>query len=178
MKGADGRPALRCWPIEVELGGRVFVIRGRPAIDWVLKIADESWLDVVPGLVDGDEIDQMFDAGLLDSRTLVAASRDAVSTATGMPWWSACRLVKLAVSDVEMAGSLVLAGVDPERVSVGAYVAAVYRLVMTDQDKKHRASINADLARVPKGVQTSELYDPQVAGAAFERAYGRQRKRR
>lgn len=174
MKGVDGRAALRCWPVEIRLPGSRFRIGGRPAVDWLLKVADEDWLAIVPGMVDGDEIDSLIDEGKIDGRSLVSAGRNAAGVAAGMPWWSACRLVKAALGDVELAGALVIARVDPQLVSFGAYVAAVYRLMVFEQDKKRRASLDADLARVPKGISTEELYDPALAGSQFERAFARQ----
>jgi len=175
VKDSDGLAALRCWPVEVELAGRSYRISGRPAIDWILKLAYENWLGIVPGMVEGDEIDDMIESGDISLRALVAAGRDATATATGMPWWAACRLVKATVSDVELVGALVLAGVDVERVSIGAYVAATYRLMMDGRDKKQRASLDADITKVPKGIRTEELYDSQKAGQQFERAFARQR---
>jgi hypothetical protein len=174
VKGGDGRAALCCWPVEVMLPGARFRIAARPAIDWILKVADEDWLAIVPGMVEGDEIDQLIDDKRVSPVALVAAGRDATTTAAGMPWWSACRLVGVTLGDVEMAGALTLAGVDPGRVSLGAYVMATYRILVVELDKKRRASLDADITRVPKGVATSELYDPQAAAASFERAYARQ----
>lgn len=175
MKRSDGRAALRCWPVDVDVAGRSYRILGRPAIDWILKVADARWLAIVPGMVDGDEIDDRIDQGLIHPRALVAAGQSAVSTATGMQWWSACRIANAVVSDVELAGALVLAGVDAERVSIGGFVAAAYRLMMADRDKKQRASLDSEITRVPKGVRTDDLYDPNSAAAGFELAFARQR---
>jgi hypothetical protein len=178
MKGSDGRAALRCWPIEVRLAGRSYRIPGRPAVDWIVKVADENWMAIVPGMIDGYEIDDLIDDGKVSHQVLISTGRDAVETATGMPWWSACRLVKATVHDVELIGALLLAGADVERISIGAYVAMTYRLMVADRSKKQRASLDADLGRVPRGVRTEELYDPQKASAQFEQAFARQRTER
>lgn len=174
MKGADGRAVLRCWPVDVDVAGCVYRIEGRPAIDWVLKLVEERWLSIVPGMVVGDEIDDRISDGVITTPMLVAAGREVAELVTGMRWWAACRILNATVSNVELAGALVLAGVDPARVSIGAYVAATYRLMMMDRDDKQRASLDADIMRVPRGVPTGQVYDPRAAGDAFERMYAQQ----
>lgn len=176
MKGADGQAALRCWPVDVEVVGRSYRIVGRPAIDWILKLIHEDWLGIVPGLVDGDEIDDLISDGMITTSDLIVAGRDATVAATGMPWWAACRILAIAGQSVELMGAMVIAGVDPERVSIGAYVAALYRVMVAERDQKQRASLDMDLLRVPPGVRTAELYDAKSAGMAFERAFAQQQQ--
>lgn len=165
--------------MDVILAGQWFRIPGVPAIRWVLKIADNDWLGIVPGMVDGpdeddDDIDESIEYGWVTSQELVSAARDAVTTASGMPWWSAQRLVVLALEDVEMAGAMVLAGVRADRVSLGGFCAAVYRLLLENQDRKGRAELDGRLSAVPRGVEASDLYDPQRAAAQFEAAFSNQ----
>lgn len=175
MRNANGRAALRCWPIQINLAGETFIIPGLPAIKWILKIADEDWLGIIPGLVQGDEIDDILENSV-SRNIVVSAARDAVSIATGMPWWSACRLTKLAVEDVEFAGALIIAGIDTDHVSIGGFCAACYRLLVGEQDKKQRSKIDFDLGKIPPGITTGEVYDPVQAGNQFERMFSGQPK--
>jgi hypothetical protein len=170
IKNADGRAALRCCPVEVVLGGQTFRITARPTYRWILKIIDEDWLAIVPGMVGGEEIVDLIRVGNVGSPQLVESARDAVSVVCGMPWWAACRLAKAAASNIEIVGAMTLAGVDPEQVSIGAYLAAVYRLLVEQRDDKQRSAFDRELMAVPQGVQTAvDKYDPQAAGAQFER---------
>lgn len=171
MKNADGRAALRCWPVDVSIAGCRYRIGGRPAIDWLLKVSSENWLGIVPGMVDGDDLEYAIEQGDVDQVDLVDAGRKAVALASGMPWWAACRLAKVSISDVELAGALILAGVNAGVVSLGGYLAAVYRLLVADLDKKKRASLDADITRIPNGVQSRQVYDPALASAQFEQMY-------
>ena len=42
---------LRCWPIDVDLAGDTYTIPPLPAADWLVAIADGTYLDLVPGLI-------------------------------------------------------------------------------------------------------------------------------
>lgn len=174
MKNVDGRAALRCWPVVVEVGGQEFRIEARPAIDWILPIVDEDWLGIVPGMIMDDSLSDLLATGEILVSECVTAARDATATATGMQWWSAVRLVQTGVLAVDVSGALVLAGVDPVRVSIGAYVAAVYRVISAERDKKERANLDHEIERIPPGIPAQDLYDPEQAAASFEQMFSRQ----
>lgn len=179
MKDVDGLAAVRCWPVEFQIGDDWFRIDARPAVDWIVPLVDQDWLGIVPGLVScdgpGEDIDDLVDADRISTTDLIGAARDAVATSSGMAWWSAFRLARIPIADLDMAGALVIARVDPTIVSLGAYLSAVYRILMTDRDKGQRAKIDMDLEKVPKGISARELYDPQVAAAQFEQMFSQQK---
>lgn len=174
MKDVDGRAALRCWPVMVEVGEQEFHIAARPAIDWILPIVGEDWLGIVPGLIVDDSLSDLLATGEILVSDCVVSARDAVAAATGMRWWSAVRLVQTGVMSVDVSGSLVLAGVDPCQVSIGAYVAAVYRVISADRDKKERTNLDHEIERIPPGIPFQDLYDPEQAAASFEQMFSRQ----
>jgi hypothetical protein len=170
MKG-DGRASLRCFPVAVELAGQDFLIAARPAQDWVVKIADEDWLGIVPGMVTDYSIADLIDAGDITPNDLVVVARDAVSAASGMQWWEACRLAKAIVGQIDVVGALVMAGVDFSHRPIGAVLASAYRLLVENRDEKQRAQFDRELSAVPDAIKAQERYDPEAAGEQFERAF-------
>lgn len=164
---SDGIAALRCWPVRVSVGGADLLIPALPAIEWIVPIADQEILDIVPGLVEGDSVDEMLADGSVSIEDCVDAARDAIAVAGGMPWWVVVRLVLSATGSADLSGELVLSGVDAGRVSLGGFVQAVYRLLVRDADQKQRQKVDGQLKRPPAGVSGGG-YDPQVAGDLFD----------
>jgi hypothetical protein len=179
MRDVDGLSAIRCWPVEFQIGEDWFQIDARPAVDWLVPIVDQDWLGIVPGLVavdpSGNDIDDLVDTGVISTTDLINAARDAVATSSGMTWWSAFRLARIPIVDLDMSGALVIARVDPTTISLGAYLAAVYRILMTERDKGQRAKLDMELEKVPKGISAREVYDPRAAAAQFEQMFSQQK---
>lgn len=163
---------LRCWRIDVDVGNAVYTIPALPAVHWLQAILEGSHFDVVPGLLrdeDGADIDDQLIAGTLDHEEIRAAARAAITAASGMKWWTAQRLAYASLS-TWVGGELLLRGVDPERVSLGGYLAAAYRAVTRTADEKQRLRIDSDLERPPLGVSPEEWFDEDEAAARFEAA--------
>lgn len=167
---SNGLAAMRCWPVNVELGGEVYTIPAQPAIVWLVPMVDQDWLGIVPGLlrVDGDEVDEQLSNATITVSDCELAAKDAISAATGMTWWAAVRLALAVAETPEVVGELVLHQVDASVVSVGALLQAVYRMMVRDADKKQRTKIDHDLMSVPPGISAIHRYDPEVAGELFE----------
>ena len=165
----NGLAALRCWPVAVELGDIVCTIPPRPALAWLLPIIDQDWLEIVPGMLDSVDstVDRLLAEHLISAEDCAVAARDAVSTATGMPWWSAVRLALAIVDTPEIAAELLLCRIDFEMISIGGLVQAVYRLLVREADTKQRSKIDSQLRQPPEGIGPKR-YDPNVAADLFE----------
>jgi hypothetical protein len=175
MKG-NGAATLRCWPVNVTIGGTVHRIGPRPALDWIIPVADEDWFRIIPGMIEfGDSrLDRALLSKTITHRECLTAAHDAVGAAAGLPWWSASRIVSAIVDVPEIAGELILLGVNPAVVSFGAYVQAGYRLLLRDADKKQREKIKRDVARTPEGMSIEErMHNAQSSGGFEEMARAR-----
>lgn len=124
-----------------------------PAIRWILPIVDDNWLGIVPGLVDiaDRDIDHALSCGDVGYDDCVRAAWDAISVASGLPWWVAARLVHVATQNPVVAGELTLRRVDAEQISLGAFVCAIYRILVNETDKKQRGKIDMELQVPPAG---------------------------
>lgn len=168
----NGIAALRCWPITITLGGRQYRIAPRPALDWIIPIVNGTPDIIVPGMLDPTDttIDDMLIDGTITLTDCYRAAQDAVSTAAGMPWWAAHRLVATAVESPALAGALILAGVDTSVVSLAAVCAATYRVLTEQADEKQLAKLEQELMATPPGVPVEQRYDARAAASAFEAA--------
>ena len=165
----NGIAALRCWPVDLDIAGCQHRIPPLPAVEWIVAITG-SWTDVVPGLVEADDIDltDRIAQGEVTVAQLTTAAKDAVAAAAGMPWWAAIRLVEAGVNQASAAGELALDAVDAEQVSLAAWCAAVYQAMCRNADEKQCAKLDRQLLETPQDVTVEERYDEQAAADAFE----------
>lgn len=167
-----GLAALRCWPTRVNLVGQHYIIPAKPALDWLIPIVDQDWLGIIPGMLDdsAEDFEDLLDDGVITITDCVNAARDAIGSASGMPWWSAYKLATAITGNSEIAAELVLRGVDPCKVSIGAILQASYRILVFDTDKKRRNKIDSELKRPPSEASPdgAKRYDPNVASDLFD----------
>jgi hypothetical protein len=163
----DSAATLRCWSIDVDLAGATYTIPPRPAADWLLAIVDGTWADIVPGLLDdADNLDNLLAEGTIPSAELRTAAQDALAAAAGAKWWSAAQLAYQSTASW-ISAELLLRGVDPNRVSLAAYLAAALHAATQRMDKNQRARFELDLDRPPSGVAPEEWYDEGEAERNF-----------
>lgn len=171
----DGLAALGVWPVTVKVGQLEYQIPATPATGWVRSVADilrdDMWSSVVPGMLDGDEIDDALVSGDATWADLRAAAQDAVSAAAGMPWWCAIRLTYLYLALPRCAGELALRSVDASRTPYGAWCAAVYHVFATAASKSASKSaferFQSALTERPEGVRAADVFDEDRAAEAF-----------
>lgn len=165
---------LRCWAVEVDVGGRLFTIPAMPASDWLVPILEGAWFDIVPGLLaDADEeLHDALIAGTVPYEECRAAAQAALATASGSRrWWSARTLARAAMTGW-VSGDLVLHGVDLDKVSLAAFLAAAYRSATVNMDRAVRGKFDMDLDRPPAGLPPEEWFDEDEAEQNFMAAMG------
>lgn len=155
MKG-HGEASFRAWPVTVTAGGKEFVIRSMPADCWIMPIISGDFLEIFPGKAELSFDGILDDLDALTGEECFLAARDAISVASGMDWCAAIQLVDAATADMGISGELILRGIDATRVSLGAYVQAVYALLIMSADSKARAKIDATLSVPPPGFVSDE----------------------
>ncbi len=85
-------------------------------------------------------------------------------------WWESYRLLDLSAS-ASIAGRMVLAGVDPHRLTPAAWCYAVLEEVTRGMDEKQRFRFDAELSVPPPGVEDDDMswgamsFDEMVAQA-------------
>jgi hypothetical protein len=169
----DPAALLRCWAVDVDVGAHTYTIPAHPATVWMERIIEGTYDDIVPGMVAerGDDIDDELMAGTVQLAELTSAARAALAAAAGMKWWTAERMAYLA-ANTWIAGELLLRGVDPQHLSLAAYLSAAYRAATRVLDTAKRAKLDMDLERPPTGVSPDEWFDPEEAARGFMAAMG------
>lgn len=159
MVAVDPLASLGIHPIWVTIAGREYEMKGRPASKWLDVLISGDWISIVPGWFskeDEDFVEQLVMDFEVDPEELDEATRDVVSIAAGRAWWWALQLISYAASDVHhwsrINGRLVLAGVDSRRISLSAWVDAVYAVHiehMQDKDEYDKFKMQIDTPPTP-----------------------------
>lgn len=172
--------ALRPAAVEVELGDWTYEIPQLPATDWLEALLN-GWTGVVPGLLHPeDEVSVLRDyyASKVSKDEVLAAARAAVEAASGRRWWVAERLIATATNGEfwpTIHGSLVLRGVNLDRLSLGAVLNAIYVLMVENMKEDKRHSFDAQLDAPPPQAVAAE-WDDDAAEDDFMAALGEQAK--
>lgn len=171
----DYRAALAPGPIDIQLGEYEYTIPPRPAADWIEAIASGDLLDVVPGLLDEadrDDVQLEYMLAHLDLDDIVRVAREAIQEAGGRYWWEVQRLVVSATHRdlwISAFGRLIAAGFDFEKRSLGAFVAALYTITIDlfGADDTKRQQFEAELTMPPEGVDLEDLIDDDEEERGF-----------
>jgi hypothetical protein len=170
----EAEASLRCWPVNLSLGGLAFQIPALPASDWIQAIGG-GYHRIVPGLVqerrDTDEgtLTDLVLNGRVDAAECTEAARDAIEAVSGMHWWAAARLTQYLVGHwATLGGVLLLKGVNLSAAPLGAVLTATYRLLQENcKDEAERQRLDIALEQVPPGVSAVRVYDQAAAAANF-----------
>lgn len=172
--------ALRPAAVEVELGEWEYEIPLLHATDW-LEAMLGGWSGVVPGLLlPEDQVSVLRDYMIraVSTADVLASAKAAVEAASGRRWWVVERLVGTATNDEfwpALHGSLLLRGVDLDRLSFGAALNAMYVVMVENlkDDKRHQFDAQLD---APPPAALADEWDDSKAEDDFMSALGEQAK--
>lgn len=182
----DPEATLRCWPIDVDVGGHTYTIPPLPARDWLVATRGswpDVWAGIIPGMLpdDADDLEEAIAAGRVDHDECVAAARLALEAASGTRWWTAVKLAQ-AVTGSWVAAELTMRGVDTSAVPFAAYLNAAWRVATRHSKEVAAAQLEAELDAPPQGLAPAEWFGDDSAnlstfGAAMAQTAGRNRGR-
>jgi hypothetical protein len=134
----DPLASMRCWAIEIELGGRTYDVPALSAVDWWPVLGGANPLDVLDIVESNDLEDRVLD-GELDHEGMIDALREAVEEAAGRSFHAAVILVMVANSQWPViSGQLVRNGFRWEGQPLGAALDAIYAVVVEVLSKEER----------------------------------------
>jgi hypothetical protein len=146
----DPVASMRCWAIEIELGGHFFEVPPLPAADWwpVLTSADRALiLDMVESSPEHD-LDEMILAGELSGDDLSQALLDTIESVTGRPAQAAYVLAAVAqLQWPSINGRLAERGFRWDVMPIGAALDAIYAIVVGALEEEPRKRFLALLDR-------------------------------
>jgi hypothetical protein len=154
----DPIASLTAWPVDVAIGGKVYVVPPLPAAQWMILLLDEfgSFDTVIEVLsvTDRAEIEQGVIDGTVDDKDMEQAFRDVVEVAAGRPWWVVLNYLNLIQGFwSRFHGRILLSGLDPERVSFGAYLDAAHYSFIEGRDEQGIQKIINFLETPPPGYE-------------------------
>lgn len=135
MVAVDPLASLDFDAIYVTIGGMEYRMPGRPAAVWLRTILADEYNLILPAWLEPTD-SALLMSRLMDdeftTRELDDAVMDVITIAAGRPWWWALQLIMYASSDVHhwsrINGRLVLAGLNLNKISLSAWVDAVYAI--------------------------------------------------
>lgn len=136
----DPLASMRCWAIEIELGGRIFEIPALPAVDWwpVLVSGDISQiLDFIESSPeDPGNLDNLLLSGALSGEDLTEALTDAMEEAAGRSFHAAFVIATVAGTQwAAINGALAQRGFRWDHQPLGAALDALYAAIVVRLDK-------------------------------------------
>lgn len=142
----DPLASMRCWAIEVELGGRTYTVPALPAADWWPVLAANDQALILDMIVSTEDLDERLLTGEISRGELATALRDAIEEAAGRPAHAAFVLAVVAeMRWSEINGVLAQRGFRWDVMPLGAALDAIYVLIMGALGKEAQDKFQAVL---------------------------------
>lgn len=162
----DPAASMRCWAVDVEIGGQVYTIPALPAADWWPVLAEQgSVLDLLPAGLDLDDL--LIDGGI-EPGALESAFRDVLEEVCGRPIGQAEAIAGVAISGwAWVGGAMALAGFRWDVMPLSAALDALHATILERLGEEDRKKYEALLQQAaPKSL------DRAAAISEFESAAG------
>jgi hypothetical protein len=162
----DPVASMRCWAIELELGGRTFEVPPLPAADWwpVLVSADPALvLDLLTSTPD-DDLDELLLTGAIGAKDLSSVLIEVIEEVTGRPFKTAYVLATVAQLQWPMInGTMAQRGFRWDEQPIGAALDAIYQIVVSSLEEKPRKEFLALLDKPLPGRRGKRQREKVVA---------------
>lgn len=157
----------------VELGGRDFLIPGRPAATWLAILTADQFdgSEIIPGMVaDPEQLDDLLLGGGVDVDQIVGAIQDVITIASGHPWWWSLGLLSLIRSQehgTQLLGEMTR--LDASTCSLGAWLNTLYAITVKYMKQEDRTKFDMELDTPPPDIEIEpeDLIDEAASSAAF-----------
>jgi hypothetical protein len=163
----DSIASMRCWAIEVNIGGQEFTIPPLPAASWWPVLIDPR-ADLFLAMIPGEEVEDVL---LSQDADLGEALVDAIEAAAGRSVNAALLLAAVAESQwPAVNGQLIRDGIRWDVLPLAAVLDAIQSLIMERLPEEERAKFLAALDR-PMPSSAARI-DHEQAAADFESMAG------
>lgn len=143
---------------DIQIGDKLYQIPALPAVTWldILAADQPDLLDVLPGLIDDPACSGHLNDLLLDGTWTREDYEETVlaiiAVASGRYWWTTFRLLGAAKDPLIgdwLRGNLVLHHIDAEKLSLAAWLDALYAIMTKNMDPDRCAKFDAQLNQPP-----------------------------
>lgn len=163
---ADHPSALfRTEPFTVTVDGRDYVFPHIAADRWMDMLSRPDWVSRVFHLLDDDsysrfvDLAESGDVGVEELKRLVFA---VLSEAAGRPWWEALRLAGSVNHSMPLAGAVLMRGLDPSRITLAAFLAVVWSVIMQNKSGTERAQAEMELSMPHEDATEDDIPEPDM----------------
>jgi hypothetical protein len=136
----DPAASVQVWAIEIDLGGRTFVVPALPASHWLPVLLDGNpllVLDLLESTPVDEDVDSLILSGQVGPAELVEALTVAVEQAAGRDFHSAFVIAQVARSQwAAVSGVLAEKGFRWDQSPLGAALDAIYAIVIKHLDEE------------------------------------------
>lgn len=160
--------ALKPWPVTIQAGGRDYTIPALPAADWLAVLMADPFDpdDLILELVDDGR--ELLFIETMTADDLEHICFDIIATVSARPWWIAMRLVAMARGNWSVLGAeLILKGIDPQRVSLAAWLDALLLITLRTMDSKDVTMFTMRLEEPPPEEAASVADELEMSAEAF-----------
>lgn len=164
--------SLQPWPLDVVVGGDAYLIPAHPAAVWltVLMSTTTDWLDVFPGLAESGSDDVLTQA-VIEDRILgdevTQVAKEILATVAARPWWVAVRLIRVSVESWDyLGGEVAMRGIDASRLSLSAWLDAVFHIMLRSMDNKEHTKFLLALEAPPEE-EKGNVVEPEIGADEF-----------
>lgn len=95
--------------------------------------------------------------------------RKGLGEAAGRPWWETERLLGAAMEEPRVLGSLLLSGLDPSRITLAAFTAAVWAFLTKGLDDTGLMKLESQVLVPPPDADPADIHDDQDFAAVARR---------
>lgn len=136
----------------MDVDGHPYTFPPLPAAVWLDVLSRPAWPYHVLTLADEASHEAFTDRaerGEAGWPELIRVAHAALSAAAGRPWWEAQRLAWTCLTGPNVTGAVLMRGVDPQGVTLAAFLAVVWVLLTQNGDDMKRAQMEMDLTMPP-----------------------------
>lgn len=182
MGASDFVASIRPWSIEdIPIGDRLFRIPPLTADHWLeILLPDQvSLWGILPGLLEEQDAEEyltdLMISGDLDRDVYEEMVWEVVGIAAGREWWTALHLLGNAKAEAHsliIRGMLALNGVDATRISLAAFLDAIYMIFVERMTEPNRQRFDLLISKAPPGVKQAINAERQRSNFAALMASG------
>lgn len=136
----DPLASLRIWGVEVQIGDDTYAFAKHSASDWLVALleADGGLHGLLVLLEEGEEdrLDEAILAERLTDVEILKGFKQALTEVSGRPWWQAMKLLGLLLADWHAAFGLIRGSIDPDQVSLAAFLDVGFAVLLRDHEKQ------------------------------------------
>lgn len=136
---------MRCWSIEVELGGRTYDVPALPAADWWPVLANDDRARILD-MISSTDLDERMLSGEVTGAEISNAMTDAIEQIAGRSFHVAYVIALVAeMSWDAVGGELAMRGFRWDVMPLGAALDAVYLVMIRGMEEDSRKKFDAAL---------------------------------